>query len=324
MSVGDFRDQYAAEIAQDTQQRRQSTGAAAKKSSGRARPTKKSAGKPPTVGSQIAEITNRRYGVPRRTKAIRRAARGAVHHPRLMKTLLDLLADPAEKDQVRKAALQAIRANTFHPVQFRRYAPAFYEALRTAATDNDPELRMFALDILALRKDEYAQRLLVEGLRHPRKALVPPVKALQMIGYDAHSEFYPLLRDIAQSSKRRPAVRQMALRLLAADSDSTDIFRTIVEDKNEEKSARVTSAVALQSLAPKEFARLATRLVDDDDDDDDVRASVLTTVTHGPTTPSRSLRRKVREIHEAPGGTRQLNLAADEFTQMQGRATRPS
>jgi HEAT repeat protein len=237
-----------------------------------------------------------------------------------MKALMDVLGDPTENDEVRKAALQAIRANTFDPVAFRRYRPAFHEALRSAATDDDAELRMRALDILALQKDEYAQRLLVEGLETPSKALVPPATALQMIGYDVHAGFYPMLREIAASSSKQPTVRLMALRLLAADSDSTKVFRKIVSDKSENKAVRATSAVALQSLAPKEFATLATKVVTDDDDDDDLRASLITTVTHGPTNPSRALIKKVREIHEAPGGTAQLNRAASKFTQVQRRS----
>ena len=72
--------------------------------------------------------------------------------------------------------------------------------------------------------------------------------------------------------------------------------------------------MALQSLAPTDFARVARSVVLDDDEDEDVRATVISAITHGPTAPSREVDRKVREIDAAPGGPRQLNRAAREFT----------
>ena len=64
------------------------------------------------------------------------------------------------------------------------------------------------------------------------------------------------------------------------------LMRRIATDRGEDKYARATAAVALQSLAPKDFAKVARAVVLDDDDDDDVRASVISAITHGPTTPA--------------------------------------
>ncbi len=114
-----------------------------------------------------------------------------------------------------------------------------------------------------------------------------------MLGYDVHAEHYPLLRDIVETSKQ-PTLRRAALRLLAADSGSRALMRRIATDRGEDKDARATAAVALQSLAPKDFDKVARSVVLDDDDDDDVRATVISAITHGPTTPSRDVERKVR------------------------------
>ena len=127
------------------------------------------------MAALVAELTNRRYGARRRTDAVVRAGGRAVKRPRLMATLIGLLADPGENVEVRRAALSAIEAGSFKTVEFRRYAAEFREALRVAATDDDVELRTEALDVLALHKDSYAQQLLVDGLRNPRTALVKPV-----------------------------------------------------------------------------------------------------------------------------------------------------
>ena len=167
------------------------------------------------------------------------------------------------------------RCNRTHsaPPSSGGYAADFRDALRSAATDDDPELREQAMDILALNGDEYVQRLLVEGLQDDNVALVKPQRALQMIGYDVHAEHYGLLRDIVETSKQ-PTVRRTALRLLAADSDAKDLFARIAADKSEDSAARSTSAIALQSLAPDDFTTVARDVVLDDDDDDKVRRDV--------------------------------------------------
>jgi hypothetical protein len=261
----------------------------------------------------LADLTNRRFGAKRRIDAVVRAGARAVTRPRLMRALIELVTDPDENTEVRRAALSAVEAGSFKTVQFRRYAPDYHQALRSVATDEDADLRTEALDILALNKDSHAQQLLVDGLRNPREALVKPVQAVRMLGYDVHAEHYPLLRDMVETSKQ-PALRRAALRLLAADSGSRALMRRIATDKSEDKSARATAAVALQSLAPGDFAKVARTVILDDFDDNDVRASVISALTHGPTNPGRDVTRKVREINAAPRGTRQLNRAAREFT----------
>jgi hypothetical protein len=87
-----------------------------------------------------------------------------------------------------------------------------------------------------------------------------------MLGYDMHGEYYPLLHDIVEGT-RKPQVRRMALRPLAADSGAKDTFARIAADRDDDPVARSTSAVALQSLAPQEFDSLAKTILADDDDD---------------------------------------------------------
>ena len=274
-----------------------------------------------SVEELVAELRNRRFGAKRRIGAVVRAGGRAVRRPQLMEALLQLVADPDEDAELRRAALSTVEAASFKTVEFRRYAPDYLAALRAVATDADPNLRSAALNVLALNKDSYAQQLLVDGLRNPREALVKPVQAVRMLGYDVHAEHYPLLRDIVETSKQ-PALRRAALRLLAADSGSRTLLRRVAEDRGEDKQARATAAVALQSLAPTEFDKLARTVVLDDDEDDDVRATVIAAITHGPTEAGRDVARKVHEIDAAPGGKAQLNRAARDFT-ASTRRTRP-
>lgn len=269
----------------------------------------------PTSADVLAELTNRRFGAKRRIDAIERAGPQAVRQPELMNALIELVGDPDEDVEVRRAASSMVQALSFKTVEFRSYASDYHAALRAAATDENLDLRSAALDILSLNRDPYAQQLLLEGLKTPSKAQVKPIQAVRMLGYDVHAEHYPVLREIVEKSKQ-PTLRREALRLLAADSSSRELMQSILTDKQEDKNTRATAAVALQSLAPKEFAEAAQAIVLDDDETSDIRATVISAIAHGPSEPSQDLTRKVLEIDAAPGGARQLNRAARQFVEV--------
>jgi hypothetical protein len=131
-----------------------------------------------------------------------------------------------------------------------------------------------------------------------------------------------LLREIVDTSKSAP-LRRAALSLLGADSRSRPLMRRIMVDKSEDKGARTTAAVALQSLAPKEFAQAARQIVLDDDDVPDVRAAVISAMSQSQARPARDVDKKVREIDASPGGARQLNRAARQFRAVQDRRSQP-
>lgn len=305
MNVDDYRKRYEARVAK-------AKTAASRRSS------RTTAGSAPTSTRDLVAAIKNTSSRPRvRIAAIDVASVAAVKTPSVMNLLIKILADPAEDNDVREAALAALQQNSFSATEFRRYAADFRDALRSAATDEDPELRDQAMDILALSGDEYVQRLLVEGLQDAKVALVKPQRALQMIGYDVHAEHYGLLRDIVETSKQ-PTVRRTALRLLAADSDAKDLFARIAADKSEDSAARSTSAIALQSLAPEDFTTVGRDVVLDDDDDDKVRATFINAMSHGSVPGGADVGDKVRAISESSVPSTQLKGAARQYLRMTG------
>ena len=264
----------------------------------------------------VATIKDGNRTPQERVRLIETASAGAVTKPSLMQAFIKILGDPETNDSVRLAALNALRTNTFSAIEFRRYEADYREALRSAATDDDANLRSAAMEPLALAGDEYVQRLLVEGLENPDEALVPPQRAVQLIGYDVHAEHYPILRDIATTTKR-PTLRRSALRLLAADSDAADLFADIAADKDEDPTARSTSAIALQSLSPDQFQEVARDVLLDDDDNDEVRATIVNAIAHQDSEPDAAVEQKVRAMAgpSAPSGA--LRTAAREYVRQQ-------
>jgi hypothetical protein len=265
----------------------------------------------------VSAIKDTKRKAPERVRLIEAATAGAVGKPSLMQGFLKVLGDPEENDSVRLAALKALQVNSFSAIAFRRYQADYRDALRSAATDDDAALRSAAMEPLALAGDEYVQRLLVDGLENPDQALVPAQRALQLIGYDVHAEYYPVLRDIATTKAKRSPLRRSALRLLAADSESTDLFADIAADKSEDPAARSTSAIALQSLSPDQFQEVARDVVLDDDDDDKVRATIVNAITHQDSEPDAAVQRKVRTMARPTAPSGALRTAAREYVRQQ-------
>jgi hypothetical protein len=226
----------------------------------------------------------------------------------LIDLVLGIFRNAAEPAVVRLAAVRVLQQVSFSSQLFQPRRPDYLAALREAMGDAQAEVRERALEILAVKKDEYAQRTLLEGLRTPAAALVAPEKAIQMLGYDVHAEHYAILRDVVQNPPN-PAAKEEAVRLLAADAASQELLTSMLGDKGESAEVRKLSAAALRTMAPGEFTEQAKRIVADDDETDDVRAACLTALINAG--DQRALRadtaftRKVQRLRDrSPGATR--------------------
>jgi hypothetical protein len=196
-----------------------------------------------------------------------------------VEALLATLRNPDETVADRTAALEELAALDFLGPRFAPFRAAYKEALREVATDQPRELRVRALELLAIDRDAYAQELLVQGLREPKKALVPEAKAIQLLGYDDHAEVVPLAREVFERATG-PA-REEALRVLATDPESEQLVDRLLKDKSEKRSIRQLSASGLQSLNPEAFDKTARKIVADEDDYNDIRATALAALAHG-------------------------------------------
>jgi hypothetical protein len=196
-----------------------------------------------------------------------------------VEALLATLRNPDEAVADRTAVLGKLAALDFLGPRFASFRAAYKEALRDVATDQPRELRVRALELLAIDRDAYAQELLVQGLREPKNALVPEAKAIQLLGYDDHAEVVPLAREVFERATG-PA-REEALRVLATDPESEQLFDRLLKDKSEKRRIRQLSASGLQSLNPEAFDKTARKIVADEDDYNDIRATALAALAHG-------------------------------------------
>lgn len=195
-----------------------------------------------------------------------------------LQNVLDVLRDTSEPLEVRMAALQTIQAESFSNPNFKSCRPDYLAVLRALASDPDPEIRQRVLGILAREQDGFAQQMLLEGLKEPEKALLPPEKALQLLSYDIHSEAYPVARQIVRNPPNATAKRE-ALRMLAADAASAPMFEEILRSKDEDPDIRQLSASALHTLAPAKLQAHAREMALDANENEQVRATSLAAIT---------------------------------------------
>lgn len=237
-----------------------------------AKPAKRSA------RATVSIATSARRSVKERVEALAAAPGAVTENDENLQAVLNVLRNKEEPVEVRLAALQTLAAAAFSTIAFEPCWGDYILALREVAVDPDPQIRQRALGLLAQEKDGFAQKKLLDGLKNPEEALVPPEKALQLLGNDAHAEAYAAARAIV-SKPPSDVARREALRLLAADATSAPMFEKLLRDKNELREIRQISASVLNALKPEKLQKHAREMLLDKSEYDDIQATSLTALT---------------------------------------------
>ncbi|MEK6301020.1 MAG: HEAT repeat domain-containing protein [Acidobacteriota bacterium] len=248
----------------------------AAKTSTSARKPKRAAMRSTRAAMSVA--TSARGTVKERVAALAEVPLAVCESDKDLQAMLKVLRNKDEPVEVRLAALQSLAAAAFSVIAFESCRSDYIATLREVAEDPNPEIRQRVLGLLAREKDGFAQKKLLEGLKNPEKALVPPEKALQLLSYDVHAEAYSLARDIVSKPPNADAKRE-ALRLLAADATSAPLFEKLLRDKDESAEIRQISASALHALKPEKLQEHAREMLLDKSEYEDIQATSLTALT---------------------------------------------
>jgi hypothetical protein len=222
--------------------------------------------------------TNERGVLKERVAALAEAPLAVTETDKNLQAILGVLRNEDEPVEVRLAAMDSLATAAFSVVAFESCRSDYIAALREVALDPNPQIRESALGLLAGEKDGFAQKKLLEGLKDPEKALIPPEKALQLLSYDVHAESYSVARDIVANPPSAVA-KQEALRLLAADAASAPFFEKVLRDKDEMRENRQIAASALHALNPDKFQTHARQMLLDKTEYEDIQATSLTALS---------------------------------------------
>ena len=225
--------------------------------------------------SAMKVATNMKAAPKQRMKAMAQAPLAVCETEDNLQAILDVVRNKEESVQVRLAAMDTLATAAFSAVKFASCRNDYIATLREVADDPNPEIRETALGALAGEKDPFVQKKMLEGLKNPEKALVPPEKALQLLSYDVHTEAYAVARDIVNKPPNETA-KTAALRLLAADAKSAPLFEKLLRDKDEKREVRQLSASALNALNPDKLQEHAKEILRDESEYEDIQATSLT------------------------------------------------
>ena len=194
-------------------------------------------------------VADKKKPAKARTEALGRLTR-AEGRDAIPHVALDRLSDPGEKPALRLAAMRLLQQKQFFSSVAAEWRPAFVEGLRGAV--NERRLRAAALDVLSLLKDRPTQERLLDGIRNPKKALVPVSEALRLLGTDVHADVIDAARKVArtrQTSKNKAAVLE-AVRILSADPASLGTLERVLANDANAVEVRRVAATAIDHLSP--------------------------------------------------------------------------
>jgi hypothetical protein len=212
------------------------------------------------------------------------AINGLVQHANtddaLLHELVAVLQDENAHPAMRAAALSVLQGNTFSSPVFGAVQPAYNNALRTLVDSYNKDLQSTAIEYLALDRDEYVQRRLIDGLENPDKKIAAPEVAIHLLSYDLHADHFPLLRKIVENPPNQLSKKE-ALRSLAADAGSADLLFKTLNNATEDAETRHVCAVALQNMNPasKELAGSYKKILTDSAEDKGLKTALLNTLT---------------------------------------------
>lgn len=232
-----------------------------------------------TEAEHVAVLRDARSSVADRAEALTRLR--SVYHldEGTFEAVLHCALNTEEPAELRVTALHLLELWRFVTATVRARRADYLAALRTLVDDRVPEIRNSALTVLAKEKDGYAQERLLKSLQDPNAELLPEHRALQLLAYDLHGSFLPMVRRIAEET-RDVVSKSQAIRLLGTDPASADYLAQVLRQKREPGRVRQAAAAALQSLAPAEFERAAGEIATDESDDEVVRATCVTGLAH--------------------------------------------
>ncbi|WP_166922964.1 tyrosinase family protein [Flavobacterium poyangense] len=195
------------------------------------------------------------------------------HTIEFVRVLIRILTDLSEPAELRKTVILQIRALTLEGPAFKQFRPIVIDGLRKVIRDKDKQIALEAIDLLAYQKDEWLQRVLIEGLENADKAIVSDETAVYYLSLDPHN-FLDLFRKVAEESSDEKA-KIMAIHALSSDTSSADFLLSVFENKAESSEVREAAAHALDAQNPELLLAKSVEAFKDDEEQDHQLLTVL-------------------------------------------------
>jgi hypothetical protein len=234
---------------------------------------------PEAVKKGIQLLKNKQEDVTVRALVLQKALSSIGKNLEYIRDCLSILQDKTDRIELRKGAFSVLKVFNFGSRLFASLRPEYMAILRSLLDDPDANLREMAAEELAKNKDEYVQRRLLNGLTGQQTPIVSEAKAIQLLGYDIHAEYYPVVRRLLQNPESDDVTKLEAIHVLANDPESKQLLVNLMLDKKQDKELRMSSAIAVRSGHPQDFTQIGKALVLDESENNDLRTVVLNALT---------------------------------------------
>jgi len=186
-------------------------------------------------------------------------------------TVLDIIADPAESDQLASNLIYDIsRRTTFRqPADVRQ---RLQQALRERLTDSRDAVRLAAYRAAVSSHDALAIDQLVQSLRDGGPVPIPLSDAIELLDVDGPNKHLVTVRPFLADPN--PAVQAQAARILSMDPDSRQHVVDLAFNSTTPREVRLN---ALRALAreDEQYMTYALRLMANRSEDADVRYAAM-------------------------------------------------
>lgn len=198
-----------------------------------------------------------------RALALSRIEHAVDQNPALTTEILGLVGSPETPEVLRDQAAAVLADLSFSSLSMRERSAEILPVLRTLTRDRDQDLRRMAFGILAAHGDDFAQQRLIECLRSPESAPLPPQECVHLLGLQLHGDAYPVLHQILLHPPDE-ATRIEAIRLLGGYAESRQKLLEILNDPAEPGAARMAALGTLHANDPERFAEIALPVIRDE------------------------------------------------------------
>ncbi len=217
---------------------------------------------------------NEREGSPIRAAALERLSAHLNRNPALVEQILLWLGNPETPPELRRACLEHASSLSFSSLGMGPFRDRIMATMRGLTRDADATYREAAFSALCAAGDGASQKLLLEGLENPERALVPPERAVAILALDLHGDFYPTLNRIMLQPPNQ-ATRVACIRVLGGYAPARETIVGYLQDPESAEDVRLAAVAALHANAPERLAGYALPVVADENAPSKVRAYAI-------------------------------------------------
>jgi hypothetical protein len=210
--------------------------------------------------------------------------------------------DPKTPQLLRRASLLQLRQHWF-TLSVGPAREALLGTMRGLLRDPDIEVRRVGFGVLAAEGDDITQRLILEGLNDPQKALLQAPEAVPLLGLHLRADFYPTLYRLVLDPPD-PVTRLESIRLVGGYPPAHDTLGTYVRDRRQPEDVRMAAAATLHANDPEGFGDRILPVVEDETATDRLRVYGIR---------AEMLRRESRSFRASRKGPDRFDAAMDRL-----------